>query len=72
MDTGNKLHYFMNQSTRTEIDFIVDGNERVPAAVPIEVKAGTNLRAKSLPLSSKSISQYWPCALRWPLSHVME
>lgn len=48
VDTGNKLHYFMNQSTRTEIDFIVDGNERVPQPVPIEVKAGTNLRAKSL------------------------
>jgi hypothetical protein len=48
MDPTNKLHYFMNQSTRTEVDFIVDGNNLNSAAVPIEVKSGTNLQAKSL------------------------
>ena len=48
LDISNKLHYFVNQSTRTEIDFIVDGNDSTPSSIPIEVKAGSNLRAKSL------------------------
>lgn len=45
---GSKLHYFVNSSTRTEIDFIVDGNKEVFQPVPIEVKSGVNLKAKSL------------------------
>lgn len=41
-------HYFKNEKTRSEIDFLVDGNRALPTAVPIEVKSGGNLQAKSL------------------------
>ena len=40
--------YFQNETTRTEIDFIVDGLEDTPGAVPVEAKYGTNLRSRSL------------------------
>lgn len=40
--------YYQNDSTRTEIDFLVDDIEETEGAVPVEVKYGTNLRAKSL------------------------
>ncbi|WP_139651357.1 hypothetical protein [Raoultibacter phocaeensis] len=41
-------HYFKNEPTRTEIDFVIDGNRLDPNAIPVEVKYGTNLKAKSL------------------------
>lgn len=41
-------HYYQNDSTRTEIDFVIDSIEGVGGVVPVEVKYGTNLRAKSL------------------------
>lgn len=44
----NHLNYYQNESTRTEIDFILDGVDTVKGVVPLEVKYGTNLRAKSL------------------------
>ena len=40
--------YYQNDSTRTEIDFLVDDIKETEGAVPVEVKYGTNLRAKSL------------------------
>lgn len=40
--------YYQNDSTRTEIDFLVDNIDQTEGAVPVEVKYGTNLRAKSL------------------------
>lgn len=67
LDPGNKLHYFVNQATRTEIDFIVDGNALEPQPVPIEVKAGVNLRAKSLTAFVKKYQP--PLAVRTSLAH---
>lgn len=67
LDPGNKLHYFVNQTTRTEIDFIVDGNALEPQPVPIEVKAGVNLRAKSLTAFVKKYQP--PLAVRTSLAH---
>ena len=46
--TSKPIWYFQNEQTRTEIDFIFDGLENVRGVVPMEVKYGTNLRAKSL------------------------
>ena len=66
IDPGNKLHYFINQATRTEIDFIVDGNRAAPQPVPVEVKAGTNLRAKSLAAFVKKYEP--PLAIRTSLA----
>ena len=67
LDAGGKLHYFVNQATRTEIDFIVDGNALAPQPVPIEVKAGVNLQAKSL---SAFVRKYQPpLAVRTSLAH---
>lgn len=67
LDAGGKLHYFVNQATRTEIDFIVDGNALAPQPVPIEVKAGVNLQAKSL---SSFVRKYQPpLAVRTSLAH---
>lgn len=40
--------YYQNDSTRSEIDFLVDGIENTEGVVPVEVKYGTNLRARSL------------------------
>ena len=48
LDPGNSLHYFVNQATRTEIDFVEDGNRLISQTIPIEAKAGKNTRAKSL------------------------
>ncbi|MBK5211143.1 MAG: AAA family ATPase [Coriobacteriia bacterium] len=44
----NGLNYYQNESTRTEIDFVLDGVKNIGGVVPLEVKYGTNLRAKSL------------------------
>lgn len=44
----NGLNYYQNESTRTEIDFVLDGIRDTGGVVPLEVKYGTNLRAKSL------------------------
>lgn len=44
----NRLNYYQNESTRTKIDFILDGINTISGVVPLEVKYGTNLRAKSL------------------------
>lgn len=41
-------HYYRNEKTRGEVDFLVDGNRLLPSAIPVEVKSGGNLRAKSL------------------------
>ncbi|RGL76977.1 DUF4143 domain-containing protein [Eggerthella lenta] len=46
--TSKPIWYFQNEQTRTEIDFIFDGLENVRGVVPMEVKYGTNLKAKSL------------------------
>ena len=46
--TNMPIWYFQNEQTRTEIDFIFDGLEGVRGVVPMEVKFGTNLKAKSL------------------------
>ncbi len=59
-------HYYKNEKTRNEIDFLVDGNRLMPAAIPIEVKSGENLQAKSL---RAYIKKYRPelairCSLR--------
>ena len=67
LDAGGKLHYFVNQATRTEIDFIVDGNALAPQPVPIEVKAGVNLQAKSL--SAFVRKHQPPLAVRTSLAH---
>lgn len=67
LDPGNKLHYFMNPSTRTEIDFIVDGNTLASQPIPIEVKSGLNLKAKSL---AAFVKKYQPLlAVRTSLAH---
>lgn len=42
------LYYYKNESTRSEIDFLTDELNGFKGVVPIEVKYGTNLRAKSL------------------------
>lgn len=42
------LYYYKNESTRSEVDFITDELSQFGGVVPIEVKYGTNLRAKSL------------------------
>ena len=39
------LYYYTNDRCSCEIDFVVDTGEQV---IPVEVKAETNLRAKSL------------------------
>lgn len=59
-------HYYKNEKTRSEVDFLVDGNRLMPAAIPIEVKSGENLQAKSL---TAYIKKYRPdlairCSLR--------
>lgn len=46
--TNKPIWYFQNEQTRTEIDFIFDGLESMRGVVPMEVKYGTNLKAKSL------------------------
>lgn len=40
--------YYQNEKTKTELDFLIDGVDGVNGAIPVEVKYGTNLRAKSL------------------------
>lgn len=42
------LFYYKNESTRSEIDFLTDELDGFNGIVPIEIKYGTNLRAKSL------------------------
>ncbi len=64
-------HYYKNEKTRSEIDFVVDGNRRMPTVIPIEVKSGMNLQAKSL---TAYVKKYSPelalrCSLR---SHAMD
>lgn len=59
-------HYYKNEKTHNEVDFLVDGNRAVPSAVPIEVKAGENVQAKSL---AAYVKKYGPelavrCSLR--------
>ena len=59
-------HYYKNEKTHNEVDFLVDGNRAVPSAVPIEVKAGENVQAKSL---AAYVKKYDPelavrCSLR--------
>ncbi len=41
----NQFHYWSNDSGSAEIDFIFENNSRI---IPLEVKAGENLQAKSL------------------------
>jgi len=41
---GDKIHYFSNESSTAEIDFCIEA----PGLVPIEVKGGRNLTAKSI------------------------
>ena len=41
---GNKLYYHTNENSTLEIDFVVD----LKKIYPVEVKAETNLRSKSL------------------------
>ena len=42
---GLKPYYWSNAKTPSEIDFIIQGNQRI---IPIEVKAEENVRARSL------------------------
>ena len=42
---GLKTYYWSNAKTPSEIDFIIQGNQRI---IPIEVKAEENVRARSL------------------------
>ena len=68
---GAVRHYYKNEKTRNEIDFVVDGNRRMPTVIPIEVKSGMNLQAKSL---TAYVKKYSPelalrCSLR---SHAVD
>lgn len=49
--------YYQNDKTRTEVDFLLDGLEGAAGVVPVEVKSGTNLQAKSL---SAYVKKYEP------------
>jgi predicted AAA+ superfamily ATPase len=42
---AGELFYWMNDKTKTEVDFVFQAGENI---VPLEVKSGINLRAKSL------------------------
>ena len=44
VDPDLNIYYYMNENGSCEVDFLVDTGETV---VPVEVKAETNLRAKS-------------------------
>ena len=44
-DYGKTLHYWTNEANTAEVDFIAQINNDI---IPIEVKAATNLKAKSL------------------------
>ena len=44
-ETNKSVYYYSGDNSRTEIDFLLDGNN---APLPIEVKAEENLQAKSL------------------------
>ncbi len=59
-------HYYKNEKTRSEIDFIVDGNRIIPSILPIEVKSGENVQAKSLTAYAKKYSpeRALRCSLR--------
>lgn len=65
-EPDSKLHYFVNPSTRTEIDFIIDGGTEAVQPVPIEVKSGVNLKAKSLAAFVKKYQP--PLAVRTSLA----
>ena len=65
-EPDSKLHYFVNPSTRTEIDFIIDGGTEAVQLVPIEVKSGVNLKAKSLAAFVKKYQP--PLAVRTSLA----
>lgn len=45
LELGLKPYYWSNAKTPSEIDFIIQGNQRI---IPIEVKAEENVRARSL------------------------
>lgn len=61
--TGIDLYYWSAENAMAEIDFIIQQNENI---VPIEVKAETNLQAKSL---KSYISRYSPnYAIRFSLA----
>ena len=47
------MYYYTNDRGSCEIDFIVDTGEKV---IPVEVKAETNLRAKSLKMYREKFS----------------
>ena len=47
------VYYYTNDRNSCEVDFVVDSGERV---IPIEVKAETNLRAKSLKIYREKYS----------------
>ncbi len=44
-DMGKNVFYFNKDNSRMEVDFIIQGNQRV---LPVEVKAEVNVQAKSL------------------------
>jgi predicted AAA+ superfamily ATPase len=52
--TSNRALYYWRSESSAEVDFIVQGNSDI---VPIEVKSGTNLKAKSL---TSYITRYSP------------
>lgn len=61
--TGIDLYYWSAENAMAEIDFLIQQNENI---IPIEVKAETNLQAKSL---KSYISRYLPnYAIRFSLA----
>ena len=59
----DKLYYYTNDRNSAEIEFLIEYNNKI---IPIEVKAGINLKAKSL---KTYIEKYHPeKALRFSLA----
>lgn len=54
---GFEPRYWTNANSTNELDFLVQGNRNV---IPIEVKAGTNLHAKSLKAAIKRFGFRYP------------
>jgi predicted AAA+ superfamily ATPase len=52
--SGEHLYYWSSEDSKTEIDFLIDG-EKTP--IPIEVKAGGNLKSTSL---NKYVAKFSP------------
>ncbi len=64
---GLETYYWTNDRGGAEIDFVVDNGS---AVIPIEVKAETNLKAKSLKMYQESFSPNYRSAPPWLITGV--